>query len=353
MKSQQKTLFVIGAGASKEVNLPVGTELKKQISSSLDIRFDEWGSRRVSGDQIICDAFRVAARSDPRQDINPYLHSCWHIRDAMPQAISIDNFIDTHSDDERIELCGKLGIVRSILDAESNSHLCDKNSKGEKKLDFNRLGDTWYNSFWQLLTENCKATELDERFRKIALVIFNYDRCIEHYLHQALQNYYKTTATEASEILKNVEIYHPYGTVGSLPWQGLGNAIEFGGTPNPAQLLELAKQIKTFTEGTDESSSEILKVRSNIRLCGRLVFLGFAFHRLNMELLLPTNIAAVHGPHRTIFATAHGISKSDANAISEELNSKTGIPPNRTHVRNELSCSQLFREYWRSMTFAG
>lgn len=353
MRSQQKTLFVIGAGASKEVNLPVGTELKKQISSSLDIRFDEWGSRRVSGDQIICDAFRVAARSDPRQDINPFLHSCWHIRDAMPQAISIDNFIDTHSNDERIELCGKLGIVRSILEAESNSLLYDKQSRGEIKLDFNRLENTWYNSFWQLLTENCKATELETRFGKIALVIFNYDRCIEHYLHHALQNYYKLTVIEATRILNQIEIYHPYGTVGVLPWQGGVNTIEFGGTPRPNQLLELAEQIKTFTEGTDESSSEILKVRSNVQLCVRLVFLGFAFHRLNIELLLPSEKEDIEDESRTIFATAYGISKSDASKISEELTSKAGVLHNKIHVRNDLSCGQLFREYWRSMSFVG
>lgn len=350
MSSLQKTLFVIGAGASKEANLPMGTELKKQISSSLDIRFDDWGSRMVSGDELICNSFRVAARSDPHQDINPFLYSCWHIRDAMPQAISIDNFIDTHSHDKRIELCGKLAIVRSILDAESNSRLYDKN-QGMNLLNFNRLDDTWYNSFWQLLTENCKAADLENRFSKIALVIFNYDRCVEHYLHKALQNYYKLSDADATRILNLVEIYHPYGTVGSLPWQEGGHKIIFGGTPHPTQLLELANQIKTFTEGTDESSSGIAKVRSNVRLCNRLVFLGFAFHRLNMELLLPSDLVAVPGNDRKIFATAFGISKNDSTEISDELIQKTGIPHNRTYVRNDLSCSQLFREYWRSMSF--
>jgi hypothetical protein len=350
MSSLQKTLFVIVAGASKEAYLPVGTELKKQISSSLDIRFDDWGRRMVSGDELICNSFRVAVRSDPHQDINPFLHLCWHIRDAMPQAISIDNFIDTHSHDKRIELCGKLGIVRSILYAESNSHLYEK-KQGVNLLNFNQLDDTWYNSFWQLLTENCKAADLERRFNKIALVIFNYDRCLEHYLHNALQNYYKISVAEATRILNLVEIYHPYGTVGSLPWQGGVHKIEFGGTPHSSQLLELANQIKTFTEGTDEFSSEIAKVRSNVRLCKRLVFLGFAFHRLNMELLLPPSLEAVHVENRTVFATAYGISKNDTAEISDELRTKTGITNTSVHVRNDLSCGQLFREYWRSMSF--
>lgn len=191
MGTNQKTLFVIGAGASKEANLPVGTELKKLISNVLDIRFDEFGSRRISGDQIICDAFRVAVHNEPSSDINPYLYSCWHICNAMPQAISIDNFIDTHSNDKRIELCGKLAIVRTILDAESNSSMYLKQGYGIEKLEFQQFEKTWFNSFWQLLTENCKATELEERLSKVAFITFNYDRCIEHYLYHAFQNYYK------------------------------------------------------------------------------------------------------------------------------------------------------------------
>ena len=34
------TVFVVGAGDSKEANLPTGNELKNHISSSLDFRLD-------------------------------------------------------------------------------------------------------------------------------------------------------------------------------------------------------------------------------------------------------------------------------------------------------------------------
>lgn len=39
----------------------------------------------------------------------------------MPQSISIDNFIDSHKGDKEIELCGKLAIVRAVLEAEAKS----------------------------------------------------------------------------------------------------------------------------------------------------------------------------------------------------------------------------------------
>ena len=95
-------VLVVGAGASKEVNLPVGAELRTRIATALDIKYYD-GYKRSSGDGTIDEAFRELVRetNPQQQDINPFLHSSWRIRDAMPQAISIDNFIDSHRNDER------------------------------------------------------------------------------------------------------------------------------------------------------------------------------------------------------------------------------------------------------------
>lgn len=347
-----KTVFVVGAGASKEANLPVGSELKKSIAKALDIRF-EHGFRMISGDDVILEALRAAAAGgdSPSRDVNPFLHAGWHIRDAMPQAISIDNFIDAHSDDKRLELCGKLAIVRTILEAEAKSLLFVDHTQLDRQLKFGRLEKTWFNSFTQLLTENCRLSDLEKRLTSVALVIFNYDRCIEHYLYYALQNYYSMSASDAALQLQRLEIYHPYGTVGSLPWLSQKNAIEFGTSPFPKQLLGLAGQIKTFTEGTDESSSEINSIRSNMKISHRLVFLGFAFHRLNLDLLLPNAASADPPTGRRVFATALDISTSDTESISAELAARGSLMQGNIRIRSDLTCSQLFHEYWRSMSF--
>ena len=86
-----KVVFIFGAGASKEAGLPTGVELKKQISSMLDIRFDHRDQK--SGDYVITQALRDLVKTEDgrRGDINPYLHQAWHIRDALPLAISISN----------------------------------------------------------------------------------------------------------------------------------------------------------------------------------------------------------------------------------------------------------------------
>ncbi len=39
---RSKTLFVVGAGASKEVNIPIGTELAEEIANLLYFEFDHF-----------------------------------------------------------------------------------------------------------------------------------------------------------------------------------------------------------------------------------------------------------------------------------------------------------------------
>lgn len=228
--STQKTLFVVGAGASKEVEMPISSELKTLIANALNFR------NTASDDADILHAIQSATnRSAP--EINLYHQACKHICNAMPQVISIDNFIDQHSNDKRIELCGKLAIVRTILKAESQSSLFINLSNFNNKMMFESLEETWFASFWKLLTENCNKKDLEQRFSKVAFVIFNYDRCIEHYLHCSLRNTYQMSTSDAAHLVKCIEIYHPYGTVGSLPWQNTDNSVEYGDKPNSGQLL--------------------------------------------------------------------------------------------------------------------
>ncbi|NOZ75692.1 MAG: hypothetical protein GXO90_10050, partial [FCB group bacterium] len=57
---RKKSIIILGAGASQEVGLPVGSELKNSISELLDIRFDEDGIKQISGDYSITAALRIA-----------------------------------------------------------------------------------------------------------------------------------------------------------------------------------------------------------------------------------------------------------------------------------------------------
>lgn len=344
-------VLVLGAGASKEVNLPIGTELKSEIARLLDIRF-EFGSRQKSGDYQVTEALRLVAsraKEEPGQ-INAYLRMCWRIRDAMPQAISIDNFIDCHADVPKIAVCGKLAIARAILAAEAKSTLTINRQNSYNKLDFSKNSKTWFNGFFQLLTENCRVEDLSARLSSVGVITFNYDRCFEHYLFSAIQNYYGVSAEQAAELLTNLEIHHPYGLVGGLPWMRRTTSIDFGADVQVSELVATSQQLRTFTEGIDPAVSDIESVRATVSDAKRLVFLGFAFHRLNMDLLFGTSGSKMKKSTQTIFGSAFGLSPSDCSAISNELSAHTGLSNGPMQLRNDLTCATLVQEYWRGLS---
>ncbi len=349
----KKTVIVVGAGASKEANLPTGYELKQRIATILDIRFGH-GFQQTSGDHVVCEAIAQAIQRDSpnARDINPHLHAAWRIRDAMPQAISIDNFIDAHQGDSKLELCGKLAVVQSILEAERNSLLHFDMRGRNASLNYQSLEGTWFNASMQLLTENCRVEQLEERLSSITLIVFNYDRCIEHFLYHSLQTYYGIKPDHAAALVRGIEIHHPYGTVGALPWYSREHAVEFGAEPHSKQLVDLAGQLKTFTEGTNPDSSEVVAIRNGMAQADIVLFLGFAFHRLNLDLIRPPQNHHSNPEEVRYFGTAKGISSSDCAVISSELVELGGAKSKNITLRNDLTCFQLFQDYWRSLSLS-
>src|SRR4051794_13899814 len=186
-----------------------------KISKALEIAVTPFG-HFDRGDAIIYHALSIAAN---RRSLQPNLiaEACSHIRDGMNQATSIDQFIHDRSD-KLIELCGKLAIVREIIAAEARSPLYIGHKLSGSRLDIGgpALRNTWYHNFQQLLLPG-GLPSLERRLASIALIVFNYDRCIEHYLFHALQRYYQISEADATSLLKHLAIYHPYGTVGHLP----------------------------------------------------------------------------------------------------------------------------------------
>nr|VFJ75732.1 MAG: hypothetical protein BECKFM1743C_GA0114222_108732 [Candidatus Kentron sp. FM]VFK22220.1 MAG: hypothetical protein BECKFM1743B_GA0114221_108452 [Candidatus Kentron sp. FM] len=292
-------------------------------------------------------------------------------------------------------MCGKLAIVRSILAAERNSRLYFDKHKGNFNIVLHKLGKTWYPAFFRLLTRNHTKDGLADRFRSVLLCVFNYDRCIEHFLYHALQVYYGMSSEAAAGLMKQLPIYHPYGSVGSLPWQGGDDVMAFGDEPSPHQLLQLADGIKTFTEGVKPGSGGIWESKRDIAravqfswrksaLCRpgdrrsqgglnspgdiaaarKLVFLGFGFHELNMELLSLTDgdlevfkkdlekgyIDKNLFP--SCFATAHGHSESNVANIKGRIRRLFGNQSATVDQEvKDSSCRDFFQEFSMSLSF--
>ena len=340
-----KVALVVGAGGSKDFMLPLGSELKSTIARLLDIAYND-GYRLSSGDHAVAEALAWKEEElSGRRSPNQFLPAARHIRDAMPLALSIDNFIDCARGDERIETCGKIAICKAILDAERASRIHTR--RDSELIDFKTLAPSWLASFLQLLTENSTATELRSRLSSLTIITFNYDRCIEHYLHHWFRTYYQSTAEQASELVSLIDFHHPYGKVGSLPFQNAALPTSFGLDPDPRHLLALSGQIKTFTEQSESLASELSEARRALGQAVHVLFIGFAFHEQNMRLICPYS-----GHLRTIdkaFATALGFSDSDSSLIRQDIAIGLALDPLNVVVRNDLNGPGLFSEYSRSV----
>ncbi|WP_404414167.1 hypothetical protein [Brevundimonas vesicularis] len=344
-----RTVFVIGAGASYEVGLPIGDDLLKAIVEMTHFQFDHF-SKQTHGDVFIVEALRTIlneGRSVER--LNDHLRAGRQLGLSAKQALSIDNVIDALENKE-IELLGKLGIARGILKAEAHSTYF-RPAQDTRKVDMSMFQNTWYSSFTKLLTEQVKLSQIDNLFDNVEIVNFNYDRCLEHYLPLSLSDYYGIAPEQIQALMKDWLIHRPYGLTGRLPWRsGEEPAVQFGHC-GAAQLVEVVDQIRTFTEQIEEGEA-LDAMRAAIASADRIVFLGFAFHRQNVRL-----IATDIQDHTEILATAQGISKSDRGVIEDELADAFGFGHEigrmgRIDLAADTKCNELFRNYWRTLTAA-
>jgi hypothetical protein len=268
----RRTLFVLGAGSSAEVDLPVGKKLAESIGSKMDIRF-EFGNKSIcSGDMALYSQMT----GQMRYNVQEFQQAAWLIRDGIGLAQSIDDFLDIHRNNANLNLYGKAAIVKAVLEAEHGSKLYfDRNSGTGAAFDPSRLADTWFVKFMHMLSRGIPRENVREIFEGLSFINFNYDRCVEFFLANALQKLHGISEDEAADILTDLQIIHPYGVVEKVP---------FGATS--ANYLELAAGIKTYTEQLGEQDVT-QGIKNEIQRAECIVFLGFAYHRQNMQILTP------------------------------------------------------------------
>lgn len=341
------TLFVVGAGGSRELNLPIGDELKGQIASKVNLTFRD-AYTRSSGEGKIYAAIENYLQNSGLRDGNPYWQAGRSIASAMPQAISIDNYLHAHYDDEKIVLMGKLGIAASILEAERASLIFADDRQNERH-DFARSANTWHNVFCKMLTENVQKRDLERVFRNIAFITFNYDRCIEHYLAIWLQNYMLISAEEAQQLVNGVTIVHPYGQIGQLPWQTKRIIpVRYGAEVEAQNLMDIASNIRTFTEQVEDEMIP-MQMKRLMRDAEQLVYLGFSFGSMNMDLLKLEETGLL----KKVIGTAFGISAPNLHVIKQRISEDLRVDNTTRLVSQDLEnshCYTLLSDYYRVLT---
>ena len=149
--------------------------------------------------------------------------------------------------------------------------------------------------------------------------------------------------------MKTVTIIHPYGSIGSI------ERVPFGVSEhNPTNYVSLASEIKTYTEQVEDKTA-LVQMQNCVDSAECIVFLGFAYHEQNMDLLRPDKPLA----RKEIYGIAFGMSEADKLAVINELN---GSFPSQSgdRVRADvglaltflLSCSSLSLLLFRATKIA-
>jgi hypothetical protein len=341
----QKTVLVLGAGASKGFGLPLGTDLRDQIAKDLNIKFDDFGLRLASGSPEIVAALRVLTLGSNGQsgDINPHRAAAVQIASSMNISASIDDYIERHQGNVLLVECAKLAIGKAILGSELRSKLFS-NHLQETSDPFRHFAGSWLALLLRDLTRGKTTANLDTIFENISIVNFNYDRCVEQFTFLWFQRMYDLTPSEASEVANRLKIHHPYGMLAPLPHQNQSDHIAFGGELGAHQLVKIAASIKTYSESIDEGT-EIEKVRMNLVKADRLVFLGFGFHQQNLDLLT----VPVGSERATLrcYATTEGISLPHWEMIQSSISQALRVTaPNGFFCGAQKgTCEEFWNEY--------
>ena len=347
---RDKTTFVIGAGASAEFGLPVGSKLAKRIRDSAVLK-----PSAISKDWVIGDKFfleNLIEKYGQGEKFKACLAALTTINEGIYTATSIDAFIHRHRGNQYIKELGKALIALEIAKAERASDMRMDGVPGiDGTLDKEELEDKWIGHFFRTLSDGVENPR--HLGREINIICFNYDRCIEHYLIEAIHKAYRIERNAAKEIVDDINIIHPYGTLGRVPYQqgGYGDRmLAFGpDLERSFRLFTVSENIRTYAEQTHKEK-EVKSIHDAICDCKSLIFLGFGFNNQNLDLLRIRTLKEYPDPTpRNIYTTGVGIFEQANDTLRRRIldlfveRDMHDRWSNRVHIENGQGCKELFK----------
>ncbi len=300
---RRKTVIVVGAGASNDLNLPLGEGLQRRISELLNATGDIWQYLNSAS----LNHFGVAA-PDRAQMVADKVRE-QHLQ--ILHSPSIDNFLDQNKDDPDLVNFLKMVIAYAIAEAEQKSKL-----SGNRKVEeiIHSTSDYFLHDFMNIAIRGHQKGNIGDSLSNLTFVIFNYDRCVERYLDHWMKFRFGIQFDWRDIAPKFI---HVYGSLGNYFDGTCFNPFVYGGKfafQNPhMELPNYVNKLKVFTEDAD--SSVRLEISRAIDEAETIAFFGFGFEEQNMKYF--------EGQGRWItkkvFATTFGMSQQNGNFIKEKL----------------------------------
>lgn len=204
---------------------------------------------------------------------------------------------------------GKAAIAAALIVKEANEITC------------RNPNEDWYRYLFEKLSRNMDAG-LDQ---PLTILTFNYDRCLDQYLHDAFLHSYAMSRDRILTLFqKQLQIIHLHGSLCSLPFQS-----EVGHTRGYAKLLDRdgvrlsAPCIRIIHEQKDDDPV-FQKAHEALMRAERIVFLGFGYESTNVRRLLAGNWLQRdrRGP---IVGTGYNLTHSEAEDVKKMFGGKLTI----------------------------
>ena len=275
----KRTVFIVGAGASKPYGLPTGHELKWKIISD----YDQLLRSGYSGDDF--DNKLEAARQLARDFRN------------SGQA-SIDQFLSQRTD---IAPLGKLLIASALLPREREAmEYRPQNGDWLARLFgyFNHLPD-------RIINDNN------------VFIVFNYDRIVELSFVSMYASSTGCDALHAAEKTNGIRVIHAYGSL-TAPLSTLNHQRTLVSHETHGNVKLASDGILLISEREQfELRNTLIGTVHNASTC---VFLGFGFDQANLRVLGIGPGLTNHGlPNTSVYATCIGMTPLEKYTAAEAI----------------------------------
>jgi len=288
-----RTVFILGAGASKPYGFPTAAGLRKDIIYNFAQNFI-----RAQADHNAVPETKVNLPKRYQNLIDIFKKS---------STKSIDLFLSRNKHFSEI---GKKIIAFLIASYEEKSKFYE---------DIDNPQYDWYMHFYDLLTNEISNPDnlipLFEK-NKVSFITFNYDRSLENFLHDSLINSFTTKTNEIYSLIFKIPIIHVYGKIAPLPWENPSFYLEYGSSHSFGFLDELVKNIKIIFE---ERTNNIEEAKKKISEANKIYFLGFGYADENLSAL---NFSSLLNEDHWIYGTAMGSTEVERRKIISKLKGK-------------------------------
>lgn len=314
-----RTTLIVGAGASAELQFPTNAELLARIIQGYDFKRTNSETSTRDGQLLLRNIYKLAEKLNKK--VEDVAAAAERLRNACRLGRSIDTVLEQYDHDPLVVACGKLAITFFMGQAESRSNLKDiPRVEGELPLQ-GKIAEYWIYQLGQLITSGVPRSKIGQTLEQLTIINFNYDRSVEHFLPYALVMAYGIELKEAQQVIaEKLDIVHPHGSVGRLPWQkGEAPQAEWG-VEQPWNIHAIAAQLKSLNERSADRNA-LRDIRLSVASAKRLVFLGFGFHPQNVDLLFENTLS--HNPE--VLISTYGMSSGNAATVAQMIRRLAGL----------------------------